>query len=117
MLATIAVTVRVKGPVLTRGTAAGAFGIDAPIARLDDDRAYLPGTHILGKALHALADCRLAEADFDRELRVREAPILLECLHDGFVDVVDDDGGSSLGRSLVPAGRTGHTESLTARPA
>ena len=54
MLQTFNITITVKGPVLTRATAAGAFGIDSPIARDHRDRPYLPGTHVLGKARHAL---------------------------------------------------------------
>ncbi len=55
MLRSYALSITVKGPVLTRATAAGHYGVDAPIARLStDNRPYLPGTHVLGKARHAL---------------------------------------------------------------
>ncbi len=54
MLSTLPLTITVQGPVLTRATAIGGFGVDAPAARLDDGTPYLAGSHILGKVRHVL---------------------------------------------------------------
>ena len=63
MITTRIVTLTVLGPIHTRSTAIGGFGVDAPFARLDDDdeTPYLPGSHILGKVRQALKDLLTAQ--------------------------------------------------------
>ncbi len=48
------------GPVLSQATAAGAYGIDAPMARMPDgtERCYLPGTLVKGRLLEAWKELR-----------------------------------------------------------
>jgi hypothetical protein len=43
------VTLELLGPVLTRSTAIGAFGLDAPAARLPDGTLYIPGSLVIGR--------------------------------------------------------------------
>lgn len=54
------VTLKLRGPVLTRDTALGAFGIDTPIARMPDDTPFLPGSHVWGKVRDALVNLKTA---------------------------------------------------------
>lgn len=56
MIRTHPISITVNGPILTRSTAIGSFGVDAPIARLESGKPYLPGSHILGKLRNALVD-------------------------------------------------------------
>lgn len=42
-------TLTVQGPVLTRATAIGGYGIDAPVARAADGAPMLAGSHVQGK--------------------------------------------------------------------
>lgn len=45
----VQVTLILRGPVLTRSTAAGAYGVDAPVARDGEGRPILPGTLVKGR--------------------------------------------------------------------
>ena len=58
MIATFELALTLKAPILTRSTAIGGFGIDAPAARTSDGRFYLPGTLVLGKIRHALGQLK-----------------------------------------------------------
>lgn len=49
----ISIELRVQGPVLTRSTAPGAPGVDAPFARDPNGHPILPSTHIKGKIREA----------------------------------------------------------------
>ena len=42
-----------RGPILTQSTAAGAYGIDSPVARKPDGKCYLPGTLVKGRLKQA----------------------------------------------------------------
>lgn len=53
MKAKITVTLVLRGPFLTKASAMGAPGIDAPLARDAQGRYYLPGTLVKGKLLEA----------------------------------------------------------------
>ncbi|MBK8906685.1 MAG: hypothetical protein IPM60_01880 [Rhodospirillales bacterium] len=55
------VRLTVQGPILTRSTAIGAYGVDAPVARDTDGRPFIAGSHVKGKLRQALRD--LAKAD------------------------------------------------------
>jgi hypothetical protein len=57
------ITITLKGPYLTRSNSIGAFGVDAPVARLPDGTPYLPGTLILGRISEAFR--QLAEIEVD----------------------------------------------------
>ncbi|TNE65427.1 MAG: hypothetical protein EP335_05785 [Alphaproteobacteria bacterium] len=43
-----------QGPILTRSSDVGDFGIDTVFARLPDGTPYIAGSHVLGKLRHAL---------------------------------------------------------------
>lgn len=49
----LAITLSLHGPVLTRSSAAGAYGVDAPFARDAQGRAILPGTLVKGRLREA----------------------------------------------------------------
>ena len=51
---TLTVTLTLKGPILTQSTAAGSFGVDAPMARTSDGMHYLAGTLIKGRLRQSL---------------------------------------------------------------
>jgi hypothetical protein len=49
----LSVVLTLAGPVLSRATAAGEWGVDAPMARDRDGRALLPGTLVKGRLREA----------------------------------------------------------------
>ena len=49
-------TLTVQGPVLTRSTAIGSYGVDAPVARAADGAPMLAGSHVQGKLRQAWAE-------------------------------------------------------------
>ncbi|MFZ1415821.1 MAG: hypothetical protein WAS73_14770 [Defluviicoccus sp.] len=49
-------TLTVQGPVLTRSTAIGTYGVDAPVARAADGAPMLAGSHVQGKLRQAWAE-------------------------------------------------------------
>lgn len=50
------VRLTVQGPILTRSTAIGAYGVDAPVARDHDGRPLVAGSHVKGKLRQAWRD-------------------------------------------------------------
>ncbi|MEK6320453.1 MAG: RAMP superfamily CRISPR-associated protein [Acidobacteriota bacterium] len=50
---TLTVTLTLNGPILTQSTAAGAYGIDSPVARNADKKCYLAGTLVKGRLRQA----------------------------------------------------------------
>lgn len=56
------VTLTVRGPVLTRSTAFGGYGVDAPVARGRHGRPILPGSLVKGKLREAWEELAAAEA-------------------------------------------------------
>ncbi|TVR81417.1 MAG: hypothetical protein EA405_08730 [Rhodospirillales bacterium] len=53
---TYRLTLTVQGPVLTRSTAIGGYGVDAPVARAADGTPMLAGSHVQGKLRQAWAE-------------------------------------------------------------
>ena len=53
-------TLTLRGPLLTKSTAPGAYGLDALMARDGQDRPYLPGTLIKGRLRQAWEELGLA---------------------------------------------------------
>jgi len=54
------VTLGLKGPVLTKSSGPGGYGLDSPFARDSQDRFYIPGTLVKGRMRHAFAELREA---------------------------------------------------------
>lgn len=52
------------GPVLTRSTAIGGFGVDAPAARLNDGTLYIPGSLALGRIRDAFRTLGMVDARY-----------------------------------------------------
>lgn len=75
-------------PILTRATAAGGFGIDAPLARLPNGKFYLPGTLVLGRIAEALR--HLAQA--------QEAACQPATCGDVLAEFFGDNGDEARGR-------------------
>ncbi len=57
------VTLTLAGPLMTRSTAAGAYGIDAPMARDMRERLCLAGTLVKGRLRDAWTELRSAAGD------------------------------------------------------
>jgi hypothetical protein len=97
LISTMPVTIKAEGPVLTRATAIGGMGVDAPIARLDDeDRTpYLAGSHVLGKVRHALQ--RLLEI---QKRAGGSGPIPDACIEDWFGGQGDEGEGYAKRRRI-----------------
>jgi len=58
--ADIKICLEIKGPLLTKSTAPGEYGLDAVVARNSDGAPYIPGTLLTGKvreALEQLSEC------------------------------------------------------------
>lgn len=53
------VTLQVQGPILTKASTSGAYGIDAVAARNSAGEFYLPGTLLKGRISEALVDCAI----------------------------------------------------------
>ncbi len=53
---TLKILLRLEGPVLTKSSAVGEFGVDAPLARTSQRVPYLPGTLVKGRLLDAWKD-------------------------------------------------------------
>lgn len=100
------ITLTLRGPLLARGTAFGAFGVDAVVARDGRGRLVLPGSHVLGKVREAIGQLDRAAntgrpwcADWetrwfagvgDKDMGVRRRRI-------HFDDLVADDAGDEAG--------------------
>ena len=70
------VCLAIEGPLLTKSTAPGKYGLDVVAARNIDGIAYIPGTHVIGKArqaleeMHGLIDAKSGDVDwFDPEIK------------------------------------------------
>jgi len=59
----IKVILKLKGPVLTKSTSIGAYGIDSPMAIDENNRYYLPGTLLKGRIREAMHELHNAAAD------------------------------------------------------
>lgn len=96
-ITTMPVTINVEGPVLTRATAIGGMGVDAPVARLDDeDRTpYLAGSHVLGKVRHALQHLLQIQQNTGAA-----GPIPRDCLNDWFGGTGDEAEGYAKRRRI-----------------
>ena len=58
--ADINICLEIEGPLLTKSTAPGEYGLDAVVARDIDGVPYIPGTLLTGKvreALEQLSEC------------------------------------------------------------
>ncbi len=53
---TLEVGLTLKGPILTKSTAAGIHGIDSPVARNSEGKCYLPGTLVKGRLRQAMEE-------------------------------------------------------------
>jgi len=60
------VALTVRGPLLTRSTAIGGYGLDAPLARDLDHRPIIAGSHIKGKLRQALDELAFADKEARR---------------------------------------------------
>ena len=63
MIARWKLTLHLRGPVLTKSTAPGAYGVDAMMARDAMDRPCLPGSLIKGRLRQAWEELAIATAD------------------------------------------------------
>ena len=61
MIASLALTLTLRAPWLSRDNHVGLFGIDAPLARLPGGQFYLPGTLLVGRLAEAFD--HLAQVD------------------------------------------------------
>lgn len=77
----------IEGPLLTRSTSPGEFGVDAVVARNHEGIPFIPGSHIAGKVRQALEEITglkgAAAAGFNSEfvqrITGREAEDFLPC--------------------------------------
>jgi CRISPR-associated protein (Cas_Cmr3) len=56
MIRAFQLCITLRAPWLTKDNQVGLFGVDAPLARLPDDRFYFPGTLIVGKLKEAVRE-------------------------------------------------------------
>lgn len=73
---TFDITLKLRGPILTKSSSPGSFGLDATMARVafgpDQNKPCIPGTHLEGKVREALLqlhnnDCKVVEPLFGKE--------------------------------------------------
>lgn len=72
------VTLTVQGPILSRSTAIGDFGVDAPVFRSADGRPAIAGSHVRGKLRQAVEELEAAEKEArdDNKARLPGSPLL-----------------------------------------
>lgn len=62
---TMAISLTIKGPLLTQSSSPGDLGLDSVIARHNNNTPYIPGTLITGNLRQALEELLSIEASYD----------------------------------------------------
>lgn len=66
---TLAISLTLKGPLLSQSSSPGELGLDSVVARHKDNTPYLPGTLIIGNLRQSLEELTSIDTDFNPPLQ------------------------------------------------